>query len=155
MKRLSFLLFMAANYFLMETVVAEDLVVCNSPDREPPVLTCPPATTAVGTLNGNICSFALPTERPVATDNCSGALQATTSDVLAPGGNAVQFEVADAAGNKASCSWNVFVDTTACGDLTTLTLNCGYFQDIPIIGWLLSLLFGWILCLVATLFGWA
>ena len=153
MKRLSFLFFMAANYFLMETVVA----VCNNPDTELPVLTCPPATTVTATKDGNQCSFARPGSVPSATDNCPGDLQATLTagSVLAPGGNVVLFEVTDAAGNKASCSWNVFVDTTACGDLTTLTLNCGYFQDIPIIGWLLSLLLGWILCLVATLFGWA
>lgn len=150
-KRISLLLFTAANCFLVETVVAQ----C-PPDDEPPTITCPAPKTVFAVKNGSTCGFtSFPVEFPTVSDNCPGVSGAvkTSGNVLVFGNNFVVFQVTDASGKTASCTWTVFVDSSACGDLNTVTLNCGYFQDIPIIGWLLSLFFGWIICIFAKLFG--
>ena len=154
MKRISLLLFTAANCFLMKNVFAED-DVCTNPDQAAPKITCPAPKTVFAVKNGSTCGYSFPIDLPTASDNCPGVPQVvkTTGNVLVFGNNFVVFQATDAARNTASCTWNVFVDSSACGDLNTVTLNCGYFQDIPYVGWLLSLLFGWIICIIATLLG--
>jgi hypothetical protein len=81
-------------------------------DNEDPVITCPP-DIIVGVTPGS-CDAVVTFTTPVGTDNCPGAvttqLAGLASGATFPLGTTLQtFEVVDAAGNSASCSFNVTV----------------------------------------------
>jgi hypothetical protein len=100
-------------------------------DMEDPVISCPSdvTTTSPITACGAIVTYASPTF----TDNCPGAtmtqIAGPVSGGLFPvGTTVVTYQVTDAAGNTAQCSFNVEVtyvdsipivgDTVACGSIT-------------------------------------
>jgi len=85
-------------------------------DAEPPVITCP-ADISVSIPGGN-CSAIVNYPDPVVTDNCPGATFTVLSgpssgDVLNPGNYAVELEAIDAAGNTATCTFNISVSETS------------------------------------------
>lgn len=141
---------MAVHCYLIETVVA----VCSKPDTEPPTLICPETKTVVAYKEGDECRYDVPPFfYPVPKDNCEIASLNITSPKegakLVSGKNPVTFEATDAAGNKASCTWDLIVDTSvncSCYDFVS-------FENIPLIGWLLNIFFRPIFCLISPLFG--
>jgi len=83
-------------------------------DDEPPLITCP-ADVGIKNDQGQ-CSAAFVCDAPIGTDNCPGAINAQTGGLTSGSSFPVAdvptvnvFEVADAAGGKASCSFEVTV----------------------------------------------
>jgi len=81
-------------------------------DNEAPVISCP-ANITVNNDPG-LCSAVVNYTAPVGTDNCPGAVTAMTAGlgsgaVFPVGVTTETYEVTDAAGNKASCSFTVTV----------------------------------------------
>ena len=84
-------------------------------DTENPVISCPADITTNNILN--VCGAVVNYVTPVGTDNCPGAVTAMTtgltSGALFPvGTTVVTYQVTDAAGNTAQCSFNVTVNDT-------------------------------------------
>ena len=84
-------------------------------DTEAPAITCPAAITTSN--DPGDCSAVVTYTTPVGTDNCTGAT--TTQTAGLPSGSAFPvgtttntFEVTDAAGNTATCSFDVTVNDT-------------------------------------------
>ena len=147
--RLSMLLLMAVNCYLIGTVVA----VCTNPDTEPPQLTCPPPKKVIAYREGNECRYDVPPFfYPVPKDNCDVSLNITSPEEgakLVSGINPITFQATDAAGNKVSCTWELDINTSkncSCSAFVT-------FESIPIIGWLLDIFFKPLFCLISPLFG--
>jgi hypothetical protein len=82
-------------------------------DNTPPVISCPASITLEPTCpSGAIATYTA----PVGTDNCAGATTARTAglasgSVFPIGTTTVTYTVTDAAGNTASCSFQVTVRT--------------------------------------------
>ena len=84
-------------------------------DTEAPAITCPAAITTSNDTGD--CSAVVTYTTPVGTDNCTGAT--TTQTAGLPSGSTFPvgtttntFEVTDAAGNTATCSFDVTVNDT-------------------------------------------
>jgi hypothetical protein len=105
-------------------------------DNENPVISCP-ANIAVN-VGAGICGAIVNYTAPVGTDNCAGAATVQTAGL--PSGSTFPvgvttntFEVTDAAGNKASCSFtvtvtdNILPTITCFGNISEFTAagNCG------------------------------
>ena len=77
-------------------------------DTQPPTITCPTDVTAVGGVGGTVVTFSPPT----ASDNCPGVTAACvppSGSTFPPGSTSVTCTATDAAGNTATCSFNVVV----------------------------------------------
>ncbi len=91
-------------------------------DNTPPVLNCP-ASVPVGTSGGNCSGVA--TFAPTATDNCTSNVAVVqtsgpaSGSVFSLGSTPVSFSATDAAGNMATCSFNVIVSDD---DAPTITV---------------------------------
>ena len=84
-------------------------------DTEAPAITCPAAITTSN--DPGDCSAVVTYTTPVGTDNCTGATTTQTAGLASgsafPVGTTTNtFEVTDAAGNTATCSFDVTVNDT-------------------------------------------
>src|SRR5207247_8301729 len=88
-----------------------DTVTVN--DRQQPAVSCP--ANIVTSNDGGQCSAVVSYTRPVGTDNCTGAvtrqIAGLTNGAAFPVGVTTNvFQVTDAAGNSATCSFTVTVN---------------------------------------------
>src|SRR5690606_29910135 len=84
-------------------------------DTELPVISCPSNVTVSN--NAGVCGATITYATPVGTDNCAGASTVMTagqaSATLFPiGTTTVTYQVSDASGNTAQCSFDVTVNDT-------------------------------------------
>jgi gliding motility-associated-like protein len=91
-------------------------------DSENPTIICP-ADVTVNNIT-NLCSAIANYTAPVGIDNCAGATTTMTAGLVSGAlfnvGTTVQtFEVVDASGNTASCSFNVIIN-----DIQSPTISC-------------------------------
>ena len=85
-------------------------------DNEPPTIACPGDVAFV--IPGGNCSASVTYPDPVVTDNCPGSTFAVVSgpssgDILSSGEYTVELEATDAAGNTATCTFDISVSETS------------------------------------------
>ncbi|HEY5688066.1 MAG TPA: HYR domain-containing protein, partial [Yeosuana sp.] len=90
-------------------------------DNETPTITCP--GDIVVSNDADSCDAVVNYTTPVGTDNCPGANTALTAGLASGstfplGDTIVTYEVTDAAGNKAECSFTVTVNDTQLPEIT-------------------------------------
>ncbi len=106
-----------------------------SPDVEPPLIDCPAAIALTTTGPAVVATWPLPT----VSDNCSSAPILTSNfvpgEAFPPGSTTVTYTVRDAAGNAATCSFDVtvtLINSSTCDD--NLLRNPGF--EAGFAGWL-------------------
>ncbi len=107
-------------------------------DDEDPVITCP-ADIAIS-IPGGDCTTTLTYPDPTVTDNCPGAGFTVISgpesgDEVSAGDYVVELEATDAAGNTATCSFNVSIEETSipvfdCPDDLTVPADAGSCEAV-------------------------
>jgi len=85
-------------------------------DNENPIITCPADINEI--IPGGNCSSVVTYPAPAISDNCPGSTVTVVSgpasgDVLSVGDYTVELEATDAAGNTATCSFNINVAETS------------------------------------------
>ncbi|TVZ60061.1 HYR domain-containing protein [Flavobacteriaceae bacterium MAR_2010_105] len=98
----------------------------NVTDNEPPSITCPSNITVTNTPS--TCSVVVNYTTPTGTDNCSGANTVQTAGLASgsafPVGTTTNtFVVTDAAGNTATCSFDVTVIDAAASATVSITAS--------------------------------
>jgi gliding motility-associated-like protein len=105
-------------------------------DTENPTITCP--TNVVVTNDLGLCGAVVNYTAPIGLDNCPGALTVMTSGqasgtFFAIGTTTITFEVTDASGNTAQCSFDVTVNDTE-NPIISCPANINVNTDLGVCG---------------------
>ena len=105
-------------------------------DAEDPTITCPADITV--STDPNVCEATVTWIAPVTSDNCTGEMTTSTAssgDTFPIGTTTVTYTVTDAAGNTATCSFDVTVEDNenpaiACPPSVTVNTNPGVCEAV-------------------------